>query len=358
MMSSTITSRPVEMKYSIREYRPEDESAVLSLIQHGMGGGPTGERDVQFWRWKHFDNPFGRSIALVAVDHADQIIGLRTFMRWRFQAGDRTISAVRAVDTVTHSEYRRYGVFSELTRAAVQQVKASGVDLIFNTPNNQVLPGYLKLGWTYVAQVRPLVKVLNYPRFIAGMLRSRGRSRASAQVPLEEIFRGRAMPVAEYLDSSKSIGRLTDLQQVAANGRLATSRSLEYLRWRYAQYPNLKYGVVCREENGVAPVCAILRSSRRFGLKEAVIAEMLVPGPEIKTASVLLDDLKRRIAADYLIAYFPEGSFKRRLLLKHGFHQVPRAGQNFTVNVLSSNLPCDPRLLKSWDISLGDLEVF
>ena len=105
----------------IRDYQPEDESSVLGLVQQGLGGGPTGTRDRGFWRWKHSDNPFGSSIALVAANGAGQIVGLRTFMRWRLRAGNTIIRAVRPVDTVTHPEYRRYGVFSALTQMAVNR---------------------------------------------------------------------------------------------------------------------------------------------------------------------------------------------------------------------------------------------
>jgi len=341
----------------IRHYQPEDESAVLALVQQGMGGGPTGKRDEVFWRWKHFDNPFGESIAMVATGPAGQIIGLRTFMRWRFAAKGTVINAVRAVDTVTHPEYRRYGIFSTLTKEAVRQTKESGVDLIFNTPNAQVLPGYLKLGWSYVSLIRPLVKVLNYPRFASRILRSRGKSRASGQLPLEEVFRDRSTSVAQFLDDTKSIDRLLDSYRTLKNSRLFTDRSPEYLRWRYSQYPEVNYGVVHREKGG-SMACAILRSSTRFGLKEAVITELLLPGPDEGLGSSLLKEIKARVSADYLIAFFPEGSFERHLLRRHGFHQVPYAGQNFTVNVLAGDLPCNPRVMGSWDICLGDLEVF
>jgi GNAT superfamily N-acetyltransferase len=344
-------------EFIIRDYRPEDESAVLALIQLGMGGGPTGERDALFWRWKHFENPFGKSVAMVAEDRAGQIIGLRTFMQWRFLAGNSPVRAVRAVDTVTHPDYRRYGVFSRLTSQALQRVTEDGFGLIFNTPNNQVLPGYLKLGWDYVSMVRPLINILNYPRFAAGMIRSRNRSRSSGQLPPEQVFGQGVHSVSEFLGDAGPLARLMESRQEMRNGRLLTSQSPEYLRWRYSRYPNVNYGVVYGGGTAAAG-CAILRSSTRFGLKEAVIADLLLPSPDERMASSLLNNLKRGVKADYLIAYFPEGSFPRRMLHKHGFHRVPRGGQNFTVKILARDLPCDPRLLQNWDISLGDLEVF
>ena len=69
-----------------------------------LGGGPAGSRPAEFFRWKHLENPFGRSFMLVA--EADgRIVGLRAFMRWEFVAGDGAFRAVRAVDTATHPDY-------------------------------------------------------------------------------------------------------------------------------------------------------------------------------------------------------------------------------------------------------------
>jgi hypothetical protein len=51
----------------IRAYEPGDEDEVLALLTASLGGGPTGARSAPFFRWKHLDNPFGRSLMLVAT---------------------------------------------------------------------------------------------------------------------------------------------------------------------------------------------------------------------------------------------------------------------------------------------------
>ncbi len=345
-------------EYEIRDYRPEDEGSVLALVQQGLGCGPSGTRDKSFWRWKHIDNPFGPSIAVVAANPAGSIVGLRTLLRWGFRAGNTTVNAVRAVDTVTHVDYRRYGVFSALTRRAVDQARSSGVDLIFNTPNRKVLPGYLKLGWNNVSLVRPLVKVLNHPRFVLGLIRSRNKRSSSQPQDPEDLFRCQLSSVDEFLGHSCAIERLLHSCNHSGQGRLYTDRSPDYLRWRYSAYPNAKYGVLYREDNGVLSGCIILRPNRRFNLKEVMLEELLLSERNETLASTLLDKMPKCVDADYVIAYFPEGSFERHVLLKHGFHQVPRNGMNFTANVLASQLPYDPLNFGNWNLSLGDLEVF
>jgi len=345
-------------EYEIREYQPGDESPILALIQQGLGDGPSGTRDERFWRWKHLDNPFGSSIAFVATNGVGQIIGLRAFMRWRLKAGNTIIRAVRPVDTVTHPEYRRYGVFSALTRKAVNRSKDSGVDLIFNTPNNAVLPGYLKLGWNYVSMVRPLVKVLNHPRFVAGIIRSRNKRPSSEQLSPEQFFQHELSSIAELLTPPETFEQLLHLHSQTKGGHLSTDRSLDYLRWRYCEYPYVNYVALCQERNGMLSGCIILRPNMRFGLKEIILDEMFLSENDEGLAFSLLDELKRCLKADYIIAYFPRRSFQREVLCRHGFHQVPRGGQNFIVKPLASYLPCDPATLTSWDLSLGDLEIF
>src|SRR5205823_70862 len=103
-------------------------------------------------------NPFGASPAWVALD-GDRVIGFRTFMRWEFGHAGRVYRAVRAVDTATHPEYQGRGIFSQLTRAGLDAMHNDGVDYVFNTPNEQSRPGYLKMGWHLVGRLPVSVRV-------------------------------------------------------------------------------------------------------------------------------------------------------------------------------------------------------
>ncbi len=105
---------------------------------------------IEFFRWKHIENPFGRSYGLVATDRG-KIIGLRMFMFWRFfnKIENKSLTAIRPVDTVVDSNYRGKGLFKKLTLKGIEDCKGK-YDLIFNTPNENSLPGYLKMGWSKI----------------------------------------------------------------------------------------------------------------------------------------------------------------------------------------------------------------
>jgi hypothetical protein len=115
-----------------------------------------------FFVWKHLQNPFGVSFAMGAWD-SEKLVGLRMFMRWEFVGPKGTlIKAIRPVDTVTHHDYRGQGIFKSLTLKGLELCQ-NDYDLVFNTPNENSLPGYLKMGWQTIDLAYPFVYALVNP---------------------------------------------------------------------------------------------------------------------------------------------------------------------------------------------------
>ena len=349
------------LTYTTRGYQPEDEKEVLELLKLSLGESPVLQRTPDLWQWKHENNSFGPSYVRVACNEAGLLVGMRAFMQWEFRVGSRTLRAVRAVDTATHPDYRRMGIFQALTSQVVDDAKEDGVNLIFNTPNSYSLPGYLKLGWQRVTAVQPMVKVLNYPRFAFGLARHGLR----LQTPTPglgqiEFFRKEPTPVATLLERRDAIQQLLNQDETAYEqlGGIGTHRSWDYLRWRYADHPTIPYWAVAIEDGSGLLGCAIFRTNIRFGLREIVLCELLLSqtGPDVSRE--LLSRLRDTVKADYLIAHFPNGSAHQRLLKEWGFRVISKRGIDFAVRPLANDLPRDPLLFENWSLTMGDLELF
>ena len=80
----------------IRELREDEVPAAVSLVGDSLGQGAI-PRTEAFWRWKHEQNPFGRSPTLVAEANGE-LIGLRAFLRWTWRRG----TASRSSSTTSH----------------------------------------------------------------------------------------------------------------------------------------------------------------------------------------------------------------------------------------------------------------
>ncbi|HEX9711918.1 MAG TPA: GNAT family N-acetyltransferase [Actinomycetota bacterium] len=334
--------------YTFRRYEPADEDAVLEMLRVSLGDAPVEGFPVDFFRWKHHANPFGRSFMLLA-ETGGEIAGLRAFLRWRFLVGDRPVLGVRAVDTATHPDHQGRGVFSRLTRAALDALRDE-VDLVFNTPNSKSLPGYLKLGWQMVGSVPIAVRVRRPIRFAARYRKDGGESPPAPAVD--------AALARDGLGDEAPIGSLLEAVASEAGGRtgLRTDRSAAYLRWRYADVPGIDYHVVRHEDAGSLRGLAIFRVRPRRGLVEATVTEVLVPPGDRHAAATLLRAVARAARVDHVTGHFWDGSTGARAARRSMFVRPP-GGLTLVVNPLRPVTP-DPTDLASWRLSVGDLELF
>ena len=159
----------------IRPAEPEDRDAIITLLQRSLGsdGDP---RYPELFAWKHDTNRFGPSPMWVATD-GGRVVAFRALMRWEFVRGGKVLRAVRAVDTATDPDYQGRGLFRALTMHGLESVRAEGVDFVFNTPNDQSRPGYLKMGWREVGRLPAAVRFTGPTGHVAcGALAGAGRS--------------------------------------------------------------------------------------------------------------------------------------------------------------------------------------
>jgi GNAT superfamily N-acetyltransferase len=343
MPGGGVRQHAVRRDVSVRPFAVDDLPQVLELLDRSLGGGPAGRRPPELFRWKHLDNPFGPSFLLLATSEG-RPVGLRAFLRWRFLAGGRAVSAVRAVDTATHPDFQGMGIFTKLTLAAVDQLRGE-VDLVFNTPNGKSGPGYLKMGWREVGRVPVRIRVRRPLR----MLRGRRAAAAGGQPPAVA-----APAAAAVLERGPEVAGL--LAREPAPTGLATARDLGYLRWRYGAAPLLGYRAVTEEGDGQLAGLAIFRVRPRGGLWESTVAEVLAGG-DPGVARRLLRGVARAAAADHLTFSAPAGSAAARAAARAGFLPSP-VGISLVANPLRTGIGPDPSQLGSWSLSLGDLEVF
>jgi len=311
----------------MRRVTDADMPAVLALLEASLGWVPD-EQHAAFFDWKHRANPFGESPAWVAVD-GDRIVGFRTFLRWEFERAGEVVRAVRAVDTATHPDYQGRGIFSKLTRHALDEMRSEGVGFVFNTPNDQSRPGYLKMGWQDVGRL----PVHARPRSVGALLRL-----ARARVPADKWSQpsDAGVAAAEALDDHDAVAAL--LERCAPPLGFATRRTSAFLAWRYGFAP-LAYRAMSTDDGMV-----LFRLRRRGPAVEATIADLLVM--DRRAAGPMLRRVVRESGADYAIVLGERAP---------GFVPVPKQGPRLTWReVTEAAMPA----LADWSLVLGDVELF
>ena len=305
----------------VRAGADSDLDQILSLAARSLGWAAD-ERDRAFFRWKHEENPAGRSPSWVAEDDG-RIVAFRTFLRWELEAPDgRRLRMGRAVDTATDPDHQGRGLFRRLTLQAVEDLTADGFDAIFNTPNDQSRPGYLKMGWHQLGRPTIAARPATVRRALVV-----ARSRQPAEKWSEPCTIGEPATAA-----------VADLvaTEVPPRGGLRTPRDREYLDWRYRFEP-LAYRAV--EAGGGA---VVFRVRRRGGAKEVAVVEWLAARPDRRALARLV-----RAAGDYAVAV--------GVGARHGL--VPLRGQGPIVTWRPLRSAAVPGIA-DLAFSLGDLELF
>ncbi|MDT0649636.1 GNAT family N-acetyltransferase [Autumnicola edwardsiae] len=185
------------------EFREIDYARDIPEIADLLLTSLSDTNNKEHFIWKHIKNPFGKSYGLLACDEG-KIVGVRMFMFWEFARDGKVVKAIRPVDTITHPEYRGKGIFKKLTLDGLEKCR-DRYDLIFNTPNNNSFPGYLKMGW------QKSKGRLSY-RFAVVFPLLSSKSYSLETVKTEEL----------------------DVKALFPSPKWTTNYTKEYLRWRYA----------------------------------------------------------------------------------------------------------------------------
>jgi len=325
-------TEPIE----VRRATLDDLPAILALARRTLGWSG-GDADERFFRWKHLENPFGESPMWVATD-GGSVVGFRTFMRWELSRRDGSrFRAVRAVDTATDPDHQGQGIFRRLTLHGLTELEDDDVALVFNTPNDKSLPGYLQMGWEIAGRAPVWVR----PTTLASWWQLAGARTAASLLPIEMHVGERPADVmTDDLSLARLVGRLPE------HRGLTTRRTPEYLRWRYGNEA-LRYRVVLHSST-IDDGFAVFHLRRRGRAVEATICDVLVPAETPSVEHELVGRIGELTRADYLLRV----DARRRV---RGFLPLPGVGPLVTFRGLDGREVPGRRDLA---FTMGDLELF
>lgn len=326
-------------RIQIRRAKPEDSVQIVELLRSALGWG-NDPRLVPFFEWKHLDNPFGQSPAWIAVD-SERVVAFRAMLRWEFEFAGETVRAVRPVDTATHPEYRRQGLFSRLTTHALYALADDRVDIIFNTPNRASRAGYLQMGWHDLGRLGVRVRPTRPWRAVRMLWNRVAADRWPADTPV-------GTPAGEVLTDHDGVGTLIGHQPPSTS--LRTRITPEFLKWRYG-YPPLGYRAIV-ESGGPESGLAIFRLRHRGDARELVLSEALVPqSAPARTAAALVGKVMTAAGSDVDYAIQLASSATSA---NGRWWPLPRQGPVLVARTLSG---AEPRPLGQWALTLGDIEL-
>ncbi len=215
----------------------KDLEMVVNLIRQNLN--PVYSKE--FLLWKHYQNPFGKSVGMVATRN-EKIVGVVFYMRYDFKNDkEEIIRGLRPVDGCTDADQRGKGIFKILMESCLAQFN-DNYDILLATPNNKSLPELIKLDW-----------------------KSLGDAHFYKIGILNPFFFNKKKKI-KFLDRESYNNLGLNLQDCYLSGN-----SLDYIQWRYSDNAyKVKVFVVNNKTNYI-----IYRRVKAKGISYLVICEYI-----------------------------------------------------------------------------------
>jgi len=338
----------------VREYSPADFEGLSELFTIVFGAS----RPLAHSLWKFRDNPAGPGIGVLAVD-SGRIVGQYMLMPALLRLGRDVVLGAQSLDTMTHPDYRKQGMFIRLARACYELAAEKGVKALYGFPNAESYWGFVRrLNWDHVTDVPCWIRFIRPGTLtsVPDVLKPLGALGLRARARL--LPKGNGSPHGIVIRSERP--SQSDLEVLLedwrnSEGSCKVERSVEWYGWRFAATSQVNYVWATAYRDGRALSWAVY-GTREWGKNSGMI-DIMGCDPDALEAvtSNAVREAERRGLSNLLA--LTDEPLHIRALKACGFIQrgaMPLIVRSMTAGNLGGNIH-DPM---SWRVSSADTDTF
>ncbi|AFZ73438.1 GNAT family N-acetyltransferase [Natronobacterium gregoryi] len=261
-------------EYVVRRYADGDRESVLSLFEtaweHRSG--------TDWFEWKYVETPSLSHVPITLAERDGEVVAAQGYLPYPVRCRDEVVPALKPVDALVHPDHRRKGLYSRVTRKAIETYRDREPAFFFNFPNDASLGAQEKLGWRAV-DVVPMQYRLQRPHEFL----SDDAVPASLERPLTALSRAyltardRLATTPDRFDidrhSSAPAAVLESLYESHVPDRLHVYRDARFYRWVLdaPNYDHTVYVARC-DDRPVAALVTRTETGRAVKLMDALPA--------------------------------------------------------------------------------------
>jgi hypothetical protein len=294
--------------------------------------GGTPSATVEHYRWKFHHAPVTPSSFEYEASEGDGMLGYYAAVPYRYRLGGREVLSGVVCDVMTHSSARRRGVFSDLGRFALQEMRAAQVSLAVAYPvKPEVVSGHLKIGWRVAFELPMYVRPLG-----AGAILKPGqmpwlRPVVKGAVAMYQGLR-RTRPCSDY---EVSVGPARELLHLPAFATFVQRwsalvpnhlvKSADFYDWRLGA-PGTSYQAFLVHRRGAVVAAAVGCRSRLRGAVSYALLDVMALTDERDALSTLYHQIgcqARQHGAQAIVTMMSRYRAREYRLIRFGFLASP-----------------------------------
>jgi len=291
---------------SIERYSPEYKEQVLNLLSYHWGDLNSEERRKRF-EWRYENNPYTESPFCYLAFDGENLIGFRAFVAQKFKLQGKSYYFGTPADAIVHIDYRRQGIFSNLTEFAFEDmVENEKLDFFLSLSSNvKSTKGNIKAGFEPFGK-RDKLYSISFLKMFKNLLKS-----SHIQTPI--LFNKNEVKI-EITDKlrAKEISRF--MQESIEECKITNVRDEEFYRWRFSNSPKDYIFIYITKDDDLVGYLSIDNSN------EKIISIMEYGYLKLSYLEELIKELLKNTSAPYIFAYvFTRSDEEQKILSKSGF---------------------------------------
>lgn len=234
-------------RWQVRPFREEDTPGLLALYRLVFKR----DRSEAEFRWKLLSHAEPIDTIWVA-DINGTIVGQHAGIPMHVKLGDREVLAVHAVEAMTHPDYRKEGMLTELGGALYSRWRDQGCPFIMGLPHAGWGSRAHVLGYREAFKLRWLSRPLDPVGFIASTLGFRSPAQSAPisgdwdyQFPAQ---RGQGISVARVQTAREEFDALW--RTTSGSYPNSVVRDASWVQWRYLDAPGAGFKVLIARRGG------------------------------------------------------------------------------------------------------------
>jgi GNAT superfamily N-acetyltransferase len=232
------------------EIAPGWEDQLRGFFAVVFGDSPKLEPGII--EWQYWTNPFGEVRPLVALD-GDRIVAFSFAWPLPISLGNRPARAGLFIDTSTHPDYQRRGIYFEMKRRVAATVRELGWEFLFSNPRH-IRAEARRPGphWTPLPGPRLFVRPIHRSWTELG-----NRLPAAART-LSMVWRHRPHPGGKRVSTvPDDVDGLAARLWTESDNGICPSR--QWWEWRFVRHPAAPYRFFEHRRNGRLEGAAVVR---------------------------------------------------------------------------------------------------
>lgn len=353
-----------EKEYNIGKFTDPDYSRLIRLTESTYPGREISHAGYLQWEYAH--NPDGDAIIFVAA-LSDKLIAQYLVIPHMYQVHGKILPGTLSLNTLTHPIHRGHALFPKLAELTYLSCLEKNLDFTLGVPNAKSFPVFTeKLGFETLGRVPFLMKSFR-PQSLLWQLFTKKRLKQGSDLQINpEIFPSQGSDGISFFNPNQDKDLHTAfLKKFSEEKKIATYRSLEYIRWRYLDIPLRKYYLFKLVKDGKMVAFAVYRAREIYGLRCGILMDFICTDEKAGAGELLtyLSKISQNNEIQLLICAMQSGTNEFQVLKRNGFYKVPERFLPQQLDVIlriHKETPENQRLrvFKSWFFTFGDYDVF